>query len=255
MTHAVCIVPVAPLRKFATHTAEMVSQLLFGEFCTVTETGKDGFVKIIVAADGYEGFCLLQHITAVPDFFNTTPMLLTGEWVNKLRYNNTDMYVPFGSSLPGYKDGAVVLGSYNFTAQTSCSTVSKQKTDSNQIQKIAFTFLNTTYLWGGRSVFGVDCSGFTQAVYKFFGIALLRDARQQATQGVAVDFLQQAQCGDLAFFDNDEGDIIHTGILLNNHEIIHASGKVQIDAIDNLGIVNSITGQRTQKLRIIKRYL
>ena len=82
----------------------------------------------------------------------------------------------------------------------------------------------------------------------------MRDAQQQATQGELVGFLQEAHCGDLAFFDNEEGEIIHVGILLNANKIIHAAGKVRIDKIDNEGIVDADTGQRTQRLRIIKRY-
>ena len=103
-------------------------------------------------------------------------------------------------------------------------------------------------------MFGVDCSGFAQQVFKLFNVRLLRDSSLQATQGEVVGFLQEAKCGDLAFFDNAEGRIYHVGILLNDHEIIHSSGKVRIDAIDNAGIINSDTGQRTHQLRIIKRY-
>jgi gamma-D-glutamyl-L-lysine dipeptidyl-peptidase len=91
-------------------------------------------------------------------------------------------------------------------------------------------------------------------VYKFLNIALLRDAGQQATQGEVVNFLQEARCGDLAFFDDEEGKIIHVGILLNNYQIIHASSRVRVDKIDNEGIINSDTGERAQRLRIIKRY-
>lgn len=255
MTHAVCIVPVAPIRKFADHASEMTSQLLFGEYCIITETVKEGFAKIIVKHDGYEGWCLLQQLTVITsELFNTTTDILADAWVNKLVCNKTDMYVPFGSSLPGYKDGNIILGNHFFVADSAYNRVAVSNTESS-IQNIAFKFLNTPYLWGGRSVFGIDCSGFTQMLYKVLGIALFRDARQQATQGVVVDFLQQAQCGDLAFFDNDTGDIIHAGMLLNDHEIIHASGKVQVDDIDSGGIIDRSTGQRTKKLRIIKRYL
>lgn len=255
MTHAVCIVPVAPIRKLAGHTTEMTSQLLFGEYCTVTETTKEGFAKIIVKHDGYEGWCQLQQLTDVAaEIFNTTPGMLAGDWVNPLQHGNTSMYVPYGSSLPGYNNGNVIAGNYSFTTTAAIISIAKPVV-ADSIQKAAFTFLNTPYLWGGRSVFGIDCSGFTQVVYKCLGVALLRDAKQQATQGTTVDFLQQAQCGDLAFFDNDAGEIIHTGLLLSSNKIIHASGKVQIDDIDNGGIINSLTGQRTQKLRIIKRYL
>jgi cell wall-associated NlpC family hydrolase len=122
------------------------------------------------------------------------------------------------------------------------------------IQARATRFLNTPYLWGGRSVFGVDCSGFTQMVFRFFNIPLLRDAYLQASQGEVIGFLQEARCGDLAFFDNAEGRITHVGILLNAHEIIHSSGQVRIDKIDNAGIVNTDSGARTHQLRIIKRY-
>lgn len=251
MTHAVCIVPVAPIRKFADHTAEMVSQLLFGECCMVTATTKDGFAKIIVDYDGYEGWCQLQQLAGQEHAAPGMPALLAGEWANMLHHNGATMYVPFGSTLAADNEGKIVAANYHYTAACLLQPVLIAGPDA--IQKIAGIFLNTPYLWGGRSVFGTDCSGFTQTVYKFFGIALLRDAKQQVTQGTIVDFLQQAQCGDLAFFDNDAGEIIHVGILLNSHEIIHASGKVQIDDIDSGGITSRTTVQRTQKLRIIKR--
>jgi cell wall-associated NlpC family hydrolase len=121
------------------------------------------------------------------------------------------------------------------------------------LKKIAEIYVNTAYQWGGRSVFGVDCSGFTQVVFKCMNIRLLRDASQQATQGDAIGFLMEAKPGDLAFFDNNEGKITHVGILLNANTIIHASAKVRIDTIDNFGIVNGETGKRTHTLRVIKR--
>ena len=122
------------------------------------------------------------------------------------------------------------------------------------IKKLTHTFLNTPYLWGGRSVFGIDCSGFTQLVFQCLKIPLLRDAYQQATQGQEVA-LEDARCGDLAFFDNEAGRITHTGILLNSNTIIHASGKVRIDTIDPQGIVRQDDGMRTHNLKIIKRLI
>jgi cell wall-associated NlpC family hydrolase len=128
-------------------------------------------------------------------------------------------------------------------------------TDPKAILQLTFKFLNTPYLWGGRSVFGIDCSGFTQMIFKFLGVSLLRDAYLQAGQGEPVGFLEETRTGDLAFFDNEEGRITHVGILLNSHEIIHSSGKVRIDKIDNMGILQSETFQRTHHLRVIKRLL
>ena len=127
--------------------------------------------------------------------------------------------------------------------------------DAGLLKDIAMLFLNTAYLWGGRSIFGVDCSGFCQTVFRFIGIPLLRDAYQQASQGEAIGFLQEAKLGDLAFFDNEEGRITHVGMLLDQETIIHASGRVRIDTIDHQGIVNVDTGLCTHKLRIIKRML
>lgn len=122
------------------------------------------------------------------------------------------------------------------------------------VRAAALRYLETPYLWGGRTRCGIDCSGFSQAVYQSMGIALPRDAWQQAEQGEVVGFLQEAVCGDLAFFDNEEGRITHVGVMLNAAEVIHASGKVRIDPIDNQGIINGDTGVRTHRLRVIKRY-
>ncbi|MNL48577.1 Gamma-D-glutamyl-L-lysine endopeptidase [compost metagenome] len=116
-------------------------------------------------------------------------------------------------------------------------------------------FLNAPYLWGGRSILGIDCSGFTQVCYKILGIKLKRDAYQQADQGELVSFINEGKLGDLAFFDNAEGRITHVGILINSHQIIHASGRVRIDSIDHQGIFNEETQQYSHKLRIIKRIL
>lgn len=126
--------------------------------------------------------------------------------------------------------------------------------EAGNITKAALEYLDVPYLWGGKSRCGIDCSGFSQQVFKQFGIKLPRDSYQQAASGEVVGFLQEAQCGDLAFFDNEEGRITHVGIMLSNHGIIHASGKVRRDKIDHQGIINAETGERTHRLRIIKRY-
>ncbi|HYO21672.1 MAG TPA: C40 family peptidase [Flavisolibacter sp.] len=115
-------------------------------------------------------------------------------------------------------------------------------------------FINTPYLWGGRSVFGIDCSGFAQQVFKLFGVKLLRDACLQAGQGAAVKSLDEAKPGDLAFFQNEKGRVTHVGIVLNDKRIVHASGKVRIDSIDADGILNSENGKRTHKMHSIRRF-
>lgn len=255
MEYAVCIVPIAAVRSMPDHKAEMTSQLLFGECCTITELPKNGFVKIAVKADGYEGWCQQQHFAAIDwETYNLPPLLLAAGRENILLCRDSDMHIPFGSSLTSLKNGKLSFENNVFEYSGKTWDVTEVKRSETVIKEIAAHFLNTPYLWGGRSIFGTDCSGFTQMVYKFLNVPLQRDARQQALQGVTVDFLQQAQCGDLAFFDNEDGEIIHVGLLLNNAEIIHASGKVQVDDIDTGGIITRTTGIRTQKLRIIKRY-
>jgi cell wall-associated NlpC family hydrolase len=116
-------------------------------------------------------------------------------------------------------------------------------------------YLNAPYLWGGKTPFGIDCSGFTQMVYRLNGYSILRDASQQATQGEALSFIEESEPGDLAFFDNEEGTIIHVGIMMENNYIIHASGKVRIDRLDHLGIYNAETNRHTHKLRVIKKII
>lgn len=126
--------------------------------------------------------------------------------------------------------------------------------DEDGLRKVAMKFLDVPYLWGGRSNCGIDCSGFSQRVFRDCGISLPRDAYQQAELGEVVGFLQEAVCGDLAFFDNEEGRITHVGIMLASDSIIHAAGKVRIDPIDQFGIIQRESGTRTHKLRIIKRH-
>ena len=110
-------------------------------------------------------------------------------------------------------------------------------------------------MWGGKSPFGIDCSGLVQCVYQLHGVQLPRDAHQQATHGQTLGFIDESEPGDLAFFDDDEGKIIHVGLLLENNYILHAHGKVRIDRIDQTGIYNVDTQQHTHKLRIIKKMI
>lgn len=256
MSYAVCCVAVAPMRIEPDHTSEMVSQLLFGECCIITIVEKSGWIKIVSKFDAYSGWCRHSHFQEIEDEqYYLEEKNFTADWVNEVDYNGHIMHIPFGSSLTGMRNGHANWRKNTVHYSGKVWEPATAKPDAKTIKQLAYKFLNTTYLWGGKSVFGIDCSGFTQSVYKFLNIHLLRDAQQQATQGELVGFLQQAHCGDLAFFDDEEGRIVHVGILLNAFEIIHAAGKVRIDKIDNEGIVDMESGQRTQRLRIIKRYI
>jgi cell wall-associated NlpC family hydrolase len=246
----ICSVPVAPMRKEAAHRSEMVSQLLFGERVQLIESSGD-FVLVKNEYDAYIGWCQRSQLTELV-FSNGSlePEILTAEYINDGILKETAIHLPMGVPISNRKG----ITDPHFTySGTEHSAGSNPFSESN-IVAISTSYVNVPYLWGGKSVFGIDCSGFSQQVFRYFGKQLPRDSGDQAKLGEDVGFLAESRAGDLAFFDNAEGTITHVGILLNNDEIIHASGKVRIDTIDQWGIINRDTNQRTHRLRIIKRY-
>ncbi|MBT8272203.1 MAG: C40 family peptidase, partial [Bacteroidia bacterium] len=153
--------------------------------------------------------------------------------------------IPLGSSLNGLK-----LFKHAFDGHK----ISGKKKKEHLINTAAM-YMNAPYLWGGKTPFGIDCSGFTQMVYKINGYELLRDASQQASQGEALSFIEESEAGDLAFFDNADGDIVHVGIIMKDNYIIHAHGQVRIDRLDHSGIYNMDKRTHTHKLRVIKKII
>ncbi len=251
MEYGICNLSIVPLRAEANDRSEQVSQVLFGEVFEILEW-KENWVKIITSFDDYTGwigrlqFIMLGHL-AHKRFQQTPPPLtyraITQAW--KIA-NNSILYLPIGSSLAFLQGTTCHLGSDQFE-------IIGEIGETENFAVTASSFLNTPYLWGGRTHFGIDCSGFTQAVYKLQGMNLLRDASMQAEQGYAVDSLNDTKLGDLAFFDNAEGKVVHVGIMLNHEKIIHASGKVKIDSIDEKGIYSEELKRYTHKLTSIKR--
>ncbi len=255
MPYLVCVVPVCPVKAEPSHRSEQATQLLFGEVAEIIETGKD-FIKVKHLYDDYEGWCQRSQLEEISiDQFKDAPAFLAPEYLNEVLVNNQVMQVPLGCPVGVFISGKQSLGNITIEYNKTSWNPTIQHNPHDTIKENAFKYLNTSYQWGGRSVFGVDCSGFTQMVFRFAGIPLLRDAYQQASQGEAIGFLQEVKCGDLAFFDNEEQKITHVGILLDSSTIIHASGKVRIDTIDHSGIINAETGLRTHRLRVIKRIL
>ncbi|NCI46518.1 C40 family peptidase [Sediminibacterium soli] len=252
MNMIVCIVPISPMRKEASHRTEMVSQMLFGEAAELLETTRD-FLRIRALFDGYEGWCQRTQFAEVPETEKTWHKQLTAEWINTILFNDQTMQVPLGCSIDMLENGRGSIGAFHCSYAGKRHDPSGTPFDKRALVAFSRQYLNTPYLWGGRSVFGIDCSGFVQQVFLFFNKQLPRDSYQQAETGELVGFLQEANEGDLAFFDNEEGRITHVGILLGPDRIIHSSGRVRIDPIDNMGIVSSDTGERTHTLRIIRR--
>jgi len=249
MEYGICNLALIPLRAEPRHQSELVSQLLFGETFEILERG-DNWVNIVTTFDGYHGW--ISHLQfAIIDAYQLmtgSPSVVTKAVVTEVVKvaDGSVLYLPFGSSLPFFEDGQCFIGDDAFRVAN--------KQNPGSLIDIAKSFLNAPYLWGGRTHFGVDCSGYTQALMRTQGINLMRDAWQQAGQGKVVDFLQEVKPGDLAFFDNDEGRIVHVGMMLGDDRIIHASGKVKIDRVDGQGIYSNELKKYTHKLRIVKRY-
>jgi gamma-D-glutamyl-L-lysine dipeptidyl-peptidase len=254
MDYAVVAVPAAPVRRKARHQNEMVSQLLFGETVKIIKTKGSLWVKIRSMHDGYEGW---MTNTMLKEIDETTAKIKSeyagADLLNTILINDKKMHIPFGASLPGFSDGKGKLNDIEYSFAGNCIKRADMHPGADRVQQLTAPWLNAPYMWGGRTILGVDCSGFVQVNYKMMGIDLLRDAWQQVQQGTTVKKLKEAVCGDLAFFD-DKDEIVHVGILLNNEQIIHASGRVRIDTIDKKGIISSDTGKRTHFLKSIKRY-
>jgi hypothetical protein len=248
MTYGIANLSIIPCRAEPSDKAEQVTQLLFGETYQVLEE-KPKWVKIKNQYDNYESWiCRKQfHEISGSEFdemaLNEFPVV--GDIFSTL---SDQSLVTIGATLPYFHQKRFRIRQQEFKYIGSVGPF-----DSKELISIATKFLNTPYLWGGRSPFGIDCSGFSQTVFKTIGKKLPRDAYQQAEEGFDVSFLEMAEKGDLAFFDNAEGKITHVGILLNNHQIIHASGKVRIDKIDHQGIFNDETKSYSHQLRLIKR--
>ncbi len=255
--HGICHLGVVPCRFEPSDKSEMVTQLLFGEtFEIIKQEGK--WLQIRITLDGYE--CWIdekQYLPLTPELFDREsvfPATCSADLVDLVTKtaDNTLTPVLAGSTLPSYEHGKLTVGEEAFSFDGEITHPLSENIPT-LVAEYATVFLNAPYLWGGRSVFGIDCSGFTQVVFKMAGIKLKRDAYQQAEQGTTLSFIEEAQTGDLAFFDNEEGKIIHTGIVLSTGKIIHASGKVRVDKLDHQGIFNHDTKKYTHKLRLIKR--
>jgi hypothetical protein len=248
MSISACNLSIIPLRAEPSHRSEMVSQVLFGENFEIIEDSVD-FVRIRLTETKYEGWIQKQQFAT---------MVLSGVKRNTI-VDLTGATAIAGAKLVHLIHGTPITGNsinigeehYSIEGTIRETTLADFKTE---FPKLIQYYKNTPYMWGGRSLSGIDCSGFSQVLYRHFGIALLRDAYQQAENGTTVDFLTEIKAGDLAFFDNEEGRINHVGVMIDNETIIHASGRVRIDKMDSQGIFNADLNRYTHHLRIVKRY-
>lgn len=259
MQYGICSLSIVPCRKEASNTSEMVTQLLFGEHYLIKEETEE-WMKIITAYDKYECWINLKQHTKISEssykLFDMQQPVLNAELMPLITNSSNHQSFPIlmGSTLPAYlnKECKIEGTVYRFEGNIVNASV---KRPVQELIKTAGLYLNSPYLWGGKTFFGVDCSGFTQMVFKMNGYKLPRDAHQQAELGHPLSFVEEAQPGDLAFFDNEEGKIIHVGIVLENQHIIHASGKVRVDKFDHYGIFHTENKKYGHMLRVIKRVI
>ncbi len=256
MLYGICNLSIIPIRLEPSDKVEMTSQILFGEHFKVLEKQKK-WSKIRLAFDKYEGWIDNNQYQEIAEEtyqnIKNSQTYLTGELIDFISDENQYLTLaPLGTTLPFYKNSELKIDSSILKYD---GIVISEVLDKNTIIKTAFRYLNTPYLWGGKTPFGIDCSGFTQMVYKLCGYRLFRDAPKQATQGEVLSFIEESEPGDLAFFDDKEGNIVHVGIIMKDNYIIHAHGKVRIDRLDHSGIYNVDSKKHTHKLRVIKKVI
>ncbi len=258
MDYGICLQYFIPMRREDSDRAEMVSQVLFGEsFSIVAIKNKFSFIKLDF--DGYEGWVDSRSIHHLENKkyqeYTQLPKLILHQNIS---------IIPDSPDVPILKAGAgstlAISESVlqpNLHEYSVPENITSKKIEDSRTALMLYCrhFLSIPYLWGGRSDMGIDCSGLVQNLYKQIGISLPRDASQQVQKGMTINFNSEAQQGDLAFFDNEEGTISHVGMLLSSNRIIHASGQVKIDPFDHQGIFSEKENQYSHKLRVIKRIL
>lgn len=254
MEHLICIVPVMPLRAEPSDRSEMISQLLFGEAAVVLEKGTKGWIRIRNQFDRYEGWASINQMTGIEEELYQEPTEeYTSELITTVSVSGHPMNLPLGSFLKGMRHGEMQWSKVHILYKGDPLKPDHKELTEKKIRDVAYKYLNTPYLWGGRSNYGIDCSGFIQSVFRLLGKTLPRDAGEQAACGEVLKEGIALRCGDLAFFESEEKKITHVGLILNHFEVIHSSGKVRVDKLDKVGIQNADTGDYTHKLSMIRR--
>jgi gamma-D-glutamyl-L-lysine dipeptidyl-peptidase len=261
MQNIVSLLPLIPVRSEPSDKAEMVTQMIFGERALLLEKQqKWSFVEL--ADDGYRGWICNRMFR----YISEEAVLLSADSDTKISgslffpvtsaENKLSLYLTAGSLLENYQsaENSFQAGGISFHCLQEPVFYNSDKIRKD-ITGVLRGFMNIPYLWGGKSPFGMDCSGLTQTVFKLFGRQLPRNAGQQCELGRAVNHIDEAGTGDIAFFDNENGDIIHTGIITGKRQIVHASGYVRLDTLDHKGIYNNTEKNYTHRLRIIKNII
>ena len=258
MAASVCTYSFIPLRSEPSERSEMISQILFGETFEIIEY-HENWIKVKNDFDDYTGWVDAKLVESLPDtevnrWRNAEKRVVPGPYVKIVcEPEKHHQFIPAGSCIILNEEDKNMFNIGNREYYIASEDI--DKTYKRDITEIAMAFINSPYLWGGKTFMGIDCSGFSQVVFKIAGKNIPRDASQQVEQGTTVSFVEEAAAGDLAFFDNGQGLVTHVGLCLGNGKIIHASGSVRTDKLDHIGIFNENRNAYTHKLRVIKRFL
>lgn len=258
MRFGICPLSVAPLRTAASHKSEMASQLLFGELVEIMDRKGRQWLKVRCIHDNFVAWADTSQITEItPSEFESIQenYAFSLELVQAAMGHNHFVPIMIGSRLPNFDGLNFKLGEMQFTYSGQAVGVAELKGTSTFLLKMAKRYLNAPFVWGGRSPFGIDSAGFVQVLFAMTGHDLPRDPAAQIEIGRTIDFVEQVQAGDLAFFENKNGRIFHVGLVMEDQAIIHAHGSVRIDRLDHYGIYNEATKRYTHKLRLCKRIL
>ena len=260
MRFGFCTIALIPQRIKASETSEMINQVLFGEVFTEIEK-RGNFSKVILAHDGYEGWIDNKEIAFISELeyneiISQKAYVLGEREKNLIISDKSEINVSTGASFyelnPDSNSFSHANNHYQITSPLKHSNTINIR---EEIVSTIMLFMNSPYLWGGRTPWGVDCSGLVQTVFRIYGINLPRDASMQINSGRNVEFVTEARVGDIAFFEDKKGKIIHVGIVSGANQIIHASGKVRTDRLDHQGIFNQNSKAYTHSLRIIKNVI
>ena len=253
----ITLLSAVPVRTRPAETAEMCTQMLFAQTAEVLDE-HGSWAKIRIDVDGYEGYVDRKMISLLSDenyeAVISAPYAVVCYPVAMAvsNANQTTIILTAGSRLPNYSNGKFSLLGVEFSISPELVALNPEYSEANILRSLPY-FFNIPYLWGGKNSFGMDCSGFTQVFCSLFGINLPRDASEQAKMGEVIGFLDEAVVGDLAFFENSEGNIVHVGLLIGKDSVVHCSGRVRISRIDAHGILADDQKSYTHQLRVIKR--
>lgn len=258
MNYALSPISVIPIKVSPLDKSEMVSQLLFGEMVEILLTKGKRWTKIRCLYDNIVGWVYSNQLTLLTpsekELYQEN-FAFSLELMHPVMDAEYSRPICIGAKLPNFDGIRFSLAEKYFTFSGQAIFPNDLKPTTEVVLKFARKYMFAPYAAGGRSPLGIDSAALIQLVFSFVGIQLPRFASYQVEQGVTVDFVQQAQAGDIAFFENKAGNITHVGLLLQDKYIIHCSGHVRIDKVDHFGIYNEQLKKYTHKLRIVKRLL